>query len=1213
MLEELKDGEKLIVERKLETAELFFQKLLVRYPKNADILNNMGIIRDMMGDPKSAVDLYKKAILADPKHMNARINLAAIYQKTQQWQKAVHELERCLQIDNTDNELLGQIASIYLSLGMHQKAEHIAHKLAVQNSVPTHLGKKKAFSQSEHAEPINPKVAEFRAAFAEVNITPSVSEEHPVLLQGLAGPSRKATRVSHPLMMQLLLIEDAQFNKVLMVAADLFGFDSEIVKLIGRAAAPWGIPPEAIILNASHTHYAPGTLLQLSSLMGPFYGDYAGQVAQEIVRRLPDLYQRLEECHIYQGKTETCIGVNRRRKEKDRVVFGPNPSGAYDKITPIVSVEFAKSKRRALLISHGCHPTGLGRATRISSDFPGYLRDTLYEAGVADIVLFLQGPGGSAKESAIDNGEVRFCSHKKDVIRNGRLLADQICVSLGRALRPVSGTIFSRCHQIALPLQSTPDLGSLEKVVADQNVDPLIRSWANHLSAKYNDGFWPKKMNLALQWISIGDQLVFITFPSEPTAELAQQIRALPSIPPNAFILGYTNGLNGYLPSDQMIAEGGYETELSHVVYQTPAALKSGSEQAVLDAVHQSVQTHQAREVPNGYGRYHLTPHQKNAFFVLSAGRCGTMTLAHILDTAENARVWHHPQPDLINASLQAYWCEIDKSRTFWRARQSLLYQTWADGLIHGETDLLMTPFADTLADEIPDAKFLVLVRDPRDFVRSGMRRKYYQGHPWDVGRWRPKHATDEHAEWLKLDQFEKICWLWQETYHYIMTITSSIAPERVMLVRFEDLTEDINITKDIFKFTGLRGFEEIRIEQIKQKKLNSQQTGHFPRWPEWTDDRLTQINKICGDLAKEFKYNPLGSTKKPIERQPDLITIWDYKKYTHQQYPHQINPQFFKKGPNPKLHITYHTKITSMGSCFARNIALFLRSKKYNYLVTEQPFQEASAHWDQVFNTACMRQLFEYTFTSNWNPIVRWWPRGNFVQDPFRRNVLYPKNSCEEAFERHRAASQKALGEAEVVILTLGLIETWRDIRDRMTFYRVPPVEQLNMKYHEFYLQSVEDCHHDLNVIHELLKSNNPAAQIIITVSPVPLFATFREDVDPVTANMMSKATLRVAAEYFARQHYNVHYFPALEIVTQAFSNPYEADNRHIKKEVIDAIMGIFESRFAVYSRETQKSADFNLNKIGSPSNHIPCDDRLQNASPVGDPSQFSDSAEGR
>ena len=256
-------------------------------------------------------------------------------------------------------------------------------------------------------------------------------------------------------------------------------------------------------------------------------------------------------------------------------------------------------------------------------------------------------------------------------------------------------------------------------------------------------------------------------------------------------------------------------------------------------------------------------------------------------------------------------------------------------------------------------------------------------------------------------------------------------------------------------------------------------------------------------------------------------------------------------------------TPISSMGSCFARNIAIYLMQNHYNYLVTELPFQQASAHWDQVFNTACMRQIFEYTFLDKWNPVVRWWEKGNVVQDPFRRQILYNKESCFTDFEKHKRCSYNALYGAKTIILTLGLIETWRDKRDKMTFYRVPSPQFYDPDIHELHIQSTVECIADLNQIHELLSKNNPEASLIVTVSPVPLVATFRKDVDPITANSFSKSTLRVAAEYFANSHENVYYFPSYEIITNVMKNPYEQDNRHIKPEAIKEMMEIFRTWF--------------------------------------------------
>jgi hypothetical protein len=84
----------------------------------------------------------------------------------------------------------------------------------------------------------------------------------------------------------------------------------------------------------------------------------------------------------------------------------------------------------------------------------------------------------------------------------------------------------------------------------------------------------------------------------------------------------------------------------------------------------------------------------------------------------------------------------------------------------------------------------------------------------------------------------------------------------------------------------------------------------------------------------------------------------------------------------------------------------------------------------------------------------------------------------------------------------------------------------------------------------------------IIFTLSPVPLKATFRP-VSCVTANAVSKAILRAALDEVLRDNDtddNLFYWPSYEIVTTAFGAPWEADNRHVRREHLDMIMGLFE-----------------------------------------------------
>ena len=82
----------------------------------------------------------------------------------------------------------------------------------------------------------------------------------------MGGPPRKAIGVSNPLLMQMLLLEDDHFTKVLFITADLFGFGPEIVEKVRALTAAWGIDADGLVLNASHTHYAPGTISRFKGI-----------------------------------------------------------------------------------------------------------------------------------------------------------------------------------------------------------------------------------------------------------------------------------------------------------------------------------------------------------------------------------------------------------------------------------------------------------------------------------------------------------------------------------------------------------------------------------------------------------------------------------------------------------------------------------------------------------------------------------------------------------------------------------------------------------------------------------------------------------------------------------------------------------------------------------------------------------------------------------
>jgi hypothetical protein len=305
-------------------------------------------------------------------------------------------------------------------------------------------------------------------------------------------------------------------------------------------------------------------------------------------------------------------------------------------------------------------------------------------------------------------------------------------------------------------------------------------------------------------------------------------------------------------------------------------------------------------------------------------------------------------------------------------------------------------------------------------------------------------------------------------------------------------------------------------------------------------------------------------------------------------------NPPADGSFPAPPLkgfQITRATRIASMGSCFAREIKRRLLQRGFTY-ITEEAHHPAAVHasaaWERVYNTFCMRQIFEYSFET-WEPHQRWWqtPQSGRIQDPYRRVILYGgMHEAEADFARHREHSRRALQSAELLILTLGLTEVWLDRRDGSVI-SLPAGPYVNeggdMRDYEFHVSRHAETLDNLERIHAIMTRHNPGCRILVTVSPVNLWATFRRDLDVISASCNSKSTLRAAADEFVSRHDNTFYFPAYEMATvyqPLTGRTYFAEGRenfHVNKRTVKFIMNHFFNWYA----PSEAFESFELNDV--------------------------------
>ncbi|WP_169579895.1 GSCFA domain-containing protein [Rubritepida flocculans] len=286
-------------------------------------------------------------------------------------------------------------------------------------------------------------------------------------------------------------------------------------------------------------------------------------------------------------------------------------------------------------------------------------------------------------------------------------------------------------------------------------------------------------------------------------------------------------------------------------------------------------------------------------------------------------------------------------------------------------------------------------------------------------------------------------------------------------------------------------------------------------------------------------------------------------------------------------FRITRHTAIATAGSCFAQHIGRVLAAEGCNYLVTEPAppgLSRAEAHraqygifsarYGNLYTTAQLLQLFERAYGRFLPQEPAWLRADGRVVDPFRPEVE-PNGygTVEEmltARAEHLAAVRRMFQECEVFVFTLGLTEGWRSRVDGAVFPLAPGVSggHFDPERHEFVNFSMREVLMDLRRFKARLQAVNPRARMMITVSPVPLMATY-EDRHVMVSTAASKAILRTVADEMVRADPSVWYFPSYEIITGSYNRGayYEADARSVTEAGVAHVMRLFLAH--VLSRE--------------------------------------------
>ncbi len=278
------------------------------------------------------------------------------------------------------------------------------------------------------------------------------------------------------------------------------------------------------------------------------------------------------------------------------------------------------------------------------------------------------------------------------------------------------------------------------------------------------------------------------------------------------------------------------------------------------------------------------------------------------------------------------------------------------------------------------------------------------------------------------------------------------------------------------------------------------------------------------------------------------------------------------------KFRIDATDKVATIGSCFAQHISRHLQRSGFNYFVTEQGdpgmspeallrhnYGVFSARYGNVYTARQARQVFDRAF-GEFEPVDNVWEFNGRYVDPLRPRIepdgFESVAALEQSRVEHLAAVRRMFTETDVLLFTLGLTEAWESLADHTVYPLAPGVSggSFDEKQYRFVNFTVTEVIEDLERLAEGVRRVNPGVRIILTVSPVPISATY-EPRHVVVSSTATKATLRVAADHMVRGRDWIDYFPGYEIVagSPAGAQYYTPNMRGVSPVGVDHVMRVF------------------------------------------------------
>lgn len=447
------------------------------------------------------------------------------------------------------------------------------------------------------ASPDGQQGSGYRAGTAKAKITP----ERPGWLTGYGSRNKPAEGTEMDLWARAVALEDPSGQKAVIVTAEILGFPPSMSRWIrDEAKKRHGLSDAQILLNASHTHAGPAMPERPSMEVFHGFGDaeaktvheYAAWLREAVVGLIGKAIADLAPAKLSLSRTKATYGMNRRsRNPNGSYSIRDNPEGVTDPDVPVLEVESAGGKTRAVVFTYACHCTTLGgNMYRYHGDHAGVACRELESSIPGAVALFVAGCGGDLNPSP--RGELPMAE------KHGLALAAAVRGALGTlTTRPVAGALRMKYRTIDLPLEAAPSRELVVKLT--EHKDKYRQRHARETLRLMDAGTLPASVPFPILAWQFGSDLTLVALSGETCVEYALRLKKELG-EERTWVAGYSNEVPCYIPSEKVLREGGYEAGWDLEFGKTVAAgsilyygwavpFAPGIEERIIKAVHETI------------------------------------------------------------------------------------------------------------------------------------------------------------------------------------------------------------------------------------------------------------------------------------------------------------------------------------------------------------------------------------------------------------------------------------------------------------------------------------------------------------------------------------------------------------------------------------------------------------------------------------------------